>query len=508
MADWYISSAAYASVPVWQASTAYTVGQFIKPTAPASAREFVFRCTTAGTTAASEPSYVSAISDGSTVISGSATFTNVSGRSAHGWSAAAGSLACMTAAVSNRAVGGDRFFLSSDHTEATTASTFNFGVTTSFSPIQFLSVNRAGSVPPVAADLQSGAAITTVGANVILDNVTETFWQGVTIAGKGGAFTGHILFGSTGTNLKSMWFKDCAFSLPATVAGSRIYGDGSAQVTWENCTLQFGHASMGFGGSGNSFTWLGGSLLGPTVPNSLCLNNAAIPIVLTARGVDLSVLTSNIINPSIAGSGYSKVLLDSCKIAAGVTRIGTTGNNAGEELELVNCHDGTNVINERHSQAGSVTIDRTTYLSSGAQDDVGNYSLKLVSGSTRINKHVLTLDSFWLDVENTVTGALKTATVEIISSGSLNTDDISLLLEYMGTSGSNRASFVSSKPGILTAGSALSSSSNTWNSPPATPQKQLLQVTFTPQTAGRVRGLVKLGKASTTVWVNPQITIA
>jgi len=36
---------------------------------------------------------------------------------------------------------------------------------------------------------------------------------------------------------------------------------------------------------------------------------------------------------------------------------------------------------------------------------------------------------------------------------------------------------------------------------------QHLQVTFTPQQAGRLRGLVRLGKASTTVFVNPQITV-
>jgi hypothetical protein len=42
-------------------------------------------------------------------------------------------------------------------------------------------------------------------------------------------------------------------------------------------------------------------------------------------------------------------------------------------------------------------------------------------------------------------------------------------------------------------------------SPP--PVKQLLQVTFTPQVAGRLRGLVKLGKPSIPVWVNPQIAV-
>jgi hypothetical protein len=37
--------------------------------------------------------------------------------------------------------------------------------------------------------------------------------------------------------------------------------------------------------------------------------------------------------------------------------------------------------------------------------------------------------------------------------------------------------------------------------------RQHIQMTFTPQTAGRVRGQLRLGKASTTVYYNPQIII-
>lgn len=226
----------------------------------------------------------------------------------------------------------------------------------------------------------------------------------------------------------------------------------------------------------------------------------------TCRGVDISALTGTLMANN-SSTGHLKLLLDSCRIASGLTRYATPTSNqvANDEIELVNSYDGTNVINERYTAAGTVTTDRSTYLSGGTQDDIGNYSLKLVS-STRSDFATLTLDSFWLDVENTVIGASKTATVEIISSGSLNNNDIRLLLEYMGTSGNPIASFVDSFM-TLTTTAALASSSNTWNSPPSTPQKQLLQVTFTPQVAGRVRGLVRLGKVSTTVWVNPQVTI-
>jgi hypothetical protein len=113
-----------------------------------------------------------------------------------------------------------------------------------------------------------------------------------------------------------------------------------------------------------------------------------------------------------------------------------------------------------------------------------------------------------MDVEYQTIGSSKTATVEIISSASLNNDEISLFLEYQGSSGSPVASFASTGPGsVLGTPSALPTSTATWNSSPSTPVKQQLSVTFTPQLAGRVRGQVRLGKSSTTVYINPVITI-
>jgi hypothetical protein len=83
-----------------------------------------------------------------------------------------------------------------------------------------------------------------------------------------------------------------------------------------------------------------------------------------------------------------------------------------------------------------------------------------------------------------------------------------MLLEYQGTASSPVASFVDTKPATpLTANATITSSSATWNSSPATPQAQKLQATFTPQVAGRVRARVRVGKISTTVYVNPAITI-
>src|SRR5436190_10011293 len=99
MADWFVSSASYAAVPAWAATTAYTVGQFVRPTAATMAAQYVFRVTTAGTSAGTEPTWPAA--NNGTVTNGGAVFTNVTGQSTYGWSAAGGSLYAISNAASN-----------------------------------------------------------------------------------------------------------------------------------------------------------------------------------------------------------------------------------------------------------------------------------------------------------------------------------------------------------------------------------------------------------------------
>src|ERR1043165_7245250 len=116
MADWYVSSTKYATQSAWVTSHTYSIGDFIVPTAPANGAKFVFRCTTAGTTSGSEPSWT--IVDGSTNTSGTADFTNVTGESTYGWNAAAGDYNTIVRTTSTRPNPGDRIFISSDHSES------------------------------------------------------------------------------------------------------------------------------------------------------------------------------------------------------------------------------------------------------------------------------------------------------------------------------------------------------------------------------------------------------
>lgn len=506
MADWYVSSAAWTAIAQFAASTSYSVGQIIRPlTAPQIYNQCAYRCTTAGTST-TEPAW--ALGNNATTTSGGATFTNVTGQSAYGWSAAGGTLATFLGTSSQqRQALGDRIFVSSDHSETLGASLTFVPVNdggSGFGMVRIISVNRAGSVPPVPADELSGATVvTSAGFSLTLDAYYNWYWQGVRFN-----IAGTISFGTNGTKLG--YYKNCAFALTRSANADLInMGNSNCAVTWDNTTVSFSNVGQKFNSNQNAdFRWINtaSAIGGTAVPTNLFVPGNTSMLV-TMRGLDISALTTSL--SSVTTGYFNKFMLDSCRIAAGLTRYATPSVNTStcDEVELINCYDGTNVLNERHTPAGDITTDRNTYLTSGAQDDIGNYSLKLTS-SSRSDFAAMPLDAFAFDVENTTTGSSKTATVEIVSSSTLNNNDIRLLLEYMGTSGNPIASFGDSLALVLTAPSALPSSSNTWTNPPSTPQKQLLQVTFTPQRVGRVRGLVRLGTPATTVWVNPRVVIA
>lgn len=511
MADWYVSSAAYATIAAFVPSVSYSVGQIVKPTAPALKAQWVFRCTTAGT-ASTEPAWTTA--NNSTIATGGATFTNVTGQSTYGWSAAAGDIPTLIGAVGTfRFAGGDRMFVSSDHSETQTATTtYGSGTGTAvYASGQVLSVNRAGSVPPVAADLTAGATVTVSGAATQL-NLDATF--PVYHFGMNYVYTGSntVAIGIAATGAKLGYFDTCQIYLNTATTSCRIQGlSTSAQIALSNSTVRFGAAGQTIFMTINTtlqIDWLNTpSAIQGTGPTTL-FNNAASSVAFstTMRGVDLSAVTGTLIfNSQTTGSKY---LFDSCRIASGVVRYATTSVGTTRDLvELVNCYDGTNIINESYQPSGAVTTEFAITLSGGATDNVGTFSHKMVSNAN-LDPYVQPLSSFWLDVNNTAIGSSHTATVEIVSSASLNNNDIWLILEYPGTASSSLASMATTLPAtVLTAVSAVPSSSATWNSLPATPVRQHLQVTFTPQTAGRVRAQVRLGKANTTVYVNPQVII-
>jgi len=510
VADVYVSSVAYAAIPAYQTNHAYSVGDIIRPTAATGTAQYPQRCTTSGTSGGTEPTWSNA-QNGTTSTNGT-VFTNVGGQSTYGWAAACGTVASISyqnAPSSKNISAGDRVFVSSDHTETNVAS--NYRMSNSANSLgsvnKIISVNRAGSVPPVAADEQSGAAIS-VNSTLTFDAMCTTYWQGFTFTQSS---ANAIQYNSNGRG--QLTFKNCAIVISSSNSSVTHTTASGGRVIFDNTTLQFGHASQHIRCRyGFDFQWVNtaSAIQGATLPTTLFLNDdtLAAQFVGAVRGVDLSALTGTIVGSQTSGGTYgTKMLFEGCKFNASSTRYGgsSSASPPNEDVEFVNCYDGTNIFSEKYSPAGTLTTDTTTYMTGGAADDVGSFSHKLVS--TANCEYTYPFESFWLDIENTATGSSKTATVELVSSASLNNVDIKLILYYEGTSGSPVQSVVESSS-VLSASSALASSSASWNSPPSTPVYQKLTVTFTPQHAGRVRAKIQLSKTSKTVWVNPQITLS
>ena len=501
MANFYVSSAAYAAITPWAATTAYTVGQIIRPTAAVAGKRIAYRCTTGGTTAGSEPAWGLVL--GGTTTSNTAVFTAINS-DAYGWTGAAGDVSTVTnVSTTSFATAGSTIFLSSDHSEAT-AATVNWlsSIGGSWSTVTtfVLSVNRAGSVPPVAADLTSGASISF--QNMYLDCAKPVYIEGLTLI----ASSANIVFSIN--NYNSYYLKNCTLQIAAATSSNKITASSYAEIILDNTSISFAHANQTITLNYSSdFTWINtASPLAGVAPTNIFFPANAIDII-TCRGVDFSAYSGILVYIG-ANTNNIKALFDSCKISASVTALSGTPYSNAALVELVNCDDGTNVRNERYTTGGSTVTERMITLTGGAADDIGAFSLKMVSGSARIDKWVAPLDSFWIDVENLATGVAKTATVEIVSSAALYDDEIWLLLEYMGAAGTPLSTIVTSLPAtILTAHAAVPTSTAAWNSAPATPAYQHLQISFTPQRAGRVRGRVMLGKASATVYVDPTIVI-
>jgi hypothetical protein len=110
---------------------------------------------------------------------------------------------------------------------------------------------------------------------------------------------------------------------------------------------------------------------------------------------------------------------------------------------------------------------------------------------------------------NTTVGSPVTVTVEVITNNvTLTNLDIWLDVMAMNTASSTLGSWTSSASALLSSATNLPSSSESWTTTGlTTPVRQKLSVTFTPQVVGDFIAIVRLARASTTVYVDPAAVV-
>lgn len=508
MADWYCGSVQHTAVAQFAISHAYSVGDIVRQlAAPTVGNERCFRCTTAGTSAGSEPSWN--LTKGSTTTSNTAVFTEVTGNSTYNWSAPHARLA---SALTWASTAGDRVFVAHNSAE-TQSSAISMSQTSGVqnNPIFVYCVNASGSVPPVSADLRTTATVTTTGASQI------AIYNGVAGAAYfyGIQFVSNSNFrvGVAGGNFTELVFDNCLFTF--TGGTFFIIGSSGAIPTINrliNTPVVFSAVGQSLFVSGE-FVWRDtASAIGAgTVPTYLFDNGGTTigAANMLLDGLDLSAVNTTLFASPSLQNGLLFATLNNVRLHASVT-VTASLTLRGQEINLIGCGSaGNSARNEKYALDGTLTTETTIIRSSGASDGTTPVSWKAVTSANPNKQFQFELPP--IAIWNSTTGSSKTLTVEIVNDGTtLKNDEVWVEVEYLGSSSQPISSKITSRAADhLAAGSNLTTSSVTWTTTGlASPVKQLLSVSFTPQMAGLVRAVVCVAKQSQTLYVDPKATIS
>lgn len=495
-ANWYVSSAGYTAVAQWAATHTYTVGSYVRQlTAPAVDNERVFKATACTTciSGGTEPTWV--ITAGANTTDGGVTWTEVTGleseQSAGNWKAPA---ARVNAFPSGRITNGDQIFVSQDHAE-TQASLMNFGLTGQES---FFCVNRlTGSIPPVSADLTTGASVAVTGNNnlSIGTSVSAVYYiRGISFSA--GAATDNASI-NVASGLSAIVTCDtCALTIGgsstlAKIALGSTNTGASATVTLKDTTMQFAATGQALSYNDGIFEWYNTSsyagasnVTGATVPTNFIIGG--VNGTLYGHGLDLTGITGNIFNVS---SGAGRTYLYDCKLASGVTLPSGALSQGQTYFSADNCDDTANNRNYRFLRAtpqGGTTQNVQIVRTNGATDGTTPIAWQATSGGGASVNSPLQLPTI-VKRYNT-TGSPLTFTLPYIlnAASGLTNAQIWTGLEVLTASTSPISSVTTNRVANLlnnTAASTVTTDTSCWDS--AVPQRQ----NSTAYTTGQVIGV-------------------
>ena len=472
--------------------------------APTAGNQRAFRCATAGTSGGSEPSWT--LTKGGTTNAGTAVFTEVTGNSTYGWNAASAGLRLVASTATAWAADGDNIYVASDHNESLGGTLLQFIFVGSVSaPSKVICVNPAGSVPPVSADVTTGAICTASAGAVSLSGVAWV--QGITFTCTANS---QFIIGSSAGNV--LRFVNC--KLRSTNASANPWPIGTTgaaankTIIFDNTTIEFGAAGSYLRMVGGRFIWLNtpSAIVSGTLPTALFAGDSSEGVsTILMDGVDLSALGSG---KTIMGAngGSNLTQLVNCKLGASGTVAATP--NLGNRVEVINCDSvATGYRNEIYDYSGTLTVETTIIRTAGASDGVQAVSWKIVT--TANCSRVFPFRSWPIPLWNTATGGAKTATVEMVNDGTtLKDSEAALEVAYLGSSSYPLASRVTTAAAdLLNAGASIATSTEAWTTTGlSSPVKQKMAAAFTPNMVGQVRGTIVISKASQTLYADYKIS--
>lgn len=460
MAAFYVSSVAYAAIAQFAASTVYVVGNIVRQLAtPAVGSERCFRVSVAGTSAASEPTWV--ISASGTTVSGTATFVECTGQSAHqlaaDWVAAAPHLDIANARASPASSLGDQIYVASNHVETWT-SVRSWGALNSV-----FCVTVAGStLPPGSSSLATGASVATTG-NSNFNIFRNTYIEGIAFSCSDAANNGGFTYNQAAGG-GAITFKNCALKLNTTnsTTGMSIGGTGSSfQLTFINTTVEFGHAAQGLSFSTTSystFQWLdtaAQAILG-TMPTNLIRDNTTGTGTVLLSGVNFTNFTGNLIQTNGGGNrywGFAQAV--GCKLGTSTTFAASPriSNRNAARLEMDWTDTVAGASYQRTLKAlenGTLFSDNVVRRTGGAQQNNIGFSWRIAATNTSDNAPFKLLHPITphISIWNTVVGSPITLTVHALADKAAlpNQNMLWTEVEFLAETGAPILSRVESNP--------------------------------------------------------------
>ncbi len=419
----------------------------------------IFICTTSGTTGAGEPTYVTTAVGNTTTDSG-CTWTYI-GTSFGSWAAPYARIATLNGIVP---VGGV-VYVSSAHAETqSTANTIGLGGASNQAPVSIKCVANAGTFPPTAADITTGATVTTTGNSGITMSGNADF-DGIAFScGNSSAPTFTIGSNSTPSTLR---FRNCSLGTPSSGA-SIIAIVGVVELY--NTTFAFGTSvNQQITFSGAQFTWRDtpSALSAGTWPTTLfaAATSAGCGSVFI-ENVDLSGFSgTSLFQNANASTTALRGVFKRSKVPSGVFPSPGIPSYACGTVDLVMCDTGGNTYNsQRFGPQGQQTIATTVYAQSGGSDGTTNYAWKLTTQSSLT--WTAPFECMPLSMWNDTNTGNRTVTIKgaFVGTAAPNNDDIWFDVSYFGTSSSvvgTRAT--ASKATLLTTNSAWSADTTDWS---------------------------------------------
>lgn len=402
---------------------------------------------------------------------------------------------------------GDTIWLSQNHAETTAGAVTVALAGTPTNPVRVLCGNDAAE-PPTSLATTATVTVST-GANLSLQG--SAYFYG----------TSFISAGQVSLNAQNtdgvQTFSNCKFRT-TNIGSAGIINLGSAnnvtqQTVLEACTLE--HDA-----TGNSPVMVrgfvhikGGSFAGQALTNGMfqCASDRTLGRLLV-DGMDFSALAStvNLVRGGATPRATALFVFRNCLLPASWSGgvVSAAISSPGQRYEMWNCDSAdTNYRIWIEDFPGSIRHSTTVYKDAFSGGTKHSY---VFATNTNPNYPNLGLVGPEFFADNATTGSSVTATVEVVTDNvTLKDDECWLEVMYMGTSGAPLGTWVSdAKANVLATAANQTTSTESWTTTGlTTPVKQKLSVTFTPQEAGYVIGRVVLAKASTTVYVDPELKL-